>query len=165
MNLRGVVDSSFLYNAYQMDLLPILCKVFEKLILVPSVVSECVRFHDQLRLLKCAEEIKLSPYEVEEVKKLHSFFTESFPGKHHGEIECLVVANVRKENLVISDNFAPWYLQKHLQGYHNVDIYRGWWIIGHFIENNELPLEFLDKLEGRYPKKALTNLRRTLKDE
>ncbi len=38
-------------------------------------------------------------------------------------------------------------------------------IFGHLIENKELPLEILEELEGRYPKKALDNLRRNLKDE
>jgi len=165
MNLRGVVDSSFLYNAFQMDLLLILCKVFQKLILVPSVLSECIRFQDQIDQLKCVEQVKLSSLEVEEVNKLHKSFVKSFPGKHYGEIESLVVANMRNEKLVISDNFAPWYIQKNNQEYKKVEIYRGWWIIGHLIENKELSLEILNKLEGRYPKKAIDNLRRNLEDE
>jgi hypothetical protein len=107
----------------------------------------------------------LNNSEQEEVEKLHKEFTEEFPGKHLGEIECLVVANSRDEQVVISDNFAPWFLQKKHQIYDQVVIHRGWWVIGRLIELDKLSINFLDKMKGRYPKKALNKLRSLFRDE
>ncbi len=165
MNLRSVVDSSFLYNAFQLEILHYLCLLFDRIILVPSVLSECVRFQSQLLQLKCVEKVILTGTEKREVDRLHKEFIEQFPGKHLGEIECLVVANSRTEEIVISDNFAPWFLQKIHSKYNKVSIHRGWWVVGRLIEMNELDIGFLEKLEGRYPRKALDKLWRLFKDE
>lgn len=119
------MDSSFLYNAFQLEILRYLCLLFDRIILVPSVLSECVRFQSQLLQLKCVEKVILTDIEKREVNKLHKEFTERFPGKHLGEIECLVVANSRAEEIVISDNFAPWFLQKKHSTYDKVKIHRG----------------------------------------
>lgn len=165
MNLRSVVDSSFLYNAFQLEILPYLCYLFDRIILVPSVLSECVRFQTQLLQLKCIEKVSLTDAEKREVDKLHKEFTEHFPGKHLGEVECLVVANSRTEEVVISDNFAPWFLQKKHSKYDKVRIHRGWWVVGRLIEMKKIDIAFLEKLEGRYPRKALDKLRRLFTDE
>lgn len=165
MKLRSVMDSSFLYNAFQLKILPDLRHLFDRIILVPSVLSECERFQTQLLQLECVERVNLTEIENKEVEKLHKEFIEQFPGKHFGEIECLVVANSRAEELVISDNFAPWFLQKIHPKYDQVKIRRGWWVMGRLIEIDKLGIDFLVKLEGRYPKKALGKLRRLFEDE
>ena len=165
MNLRSVVDSSFLYNAFQLEILHYLCLLFDRIILVPSVLSECVRFQSQLLQLKCVEKVILTSIEEMEVDRLHKEFTERFPGKQLGEIECLLVANSRAEEIVISDNFAPWFLQKKHPKYDKVRIHRGWWVVGRLIEMKKLEIDFLEKLEGRYPRKSLDKLRRIFQDE
>lgn len=165
MNLRSVVDSSFLYSAFQLEILRYLCLLFDRIILVPSVLSECVRFQSQLLQLKCVEKVILTDIEKREVDKLHTEFTERFPGKHLGEIECLVVENSRAEEIVISDNFAPWFLQKKHSKYDKVKIHRGWWVVGRLIEIKKLDIGFLEKLTGRYPRKALDKLRRLFQNE
>lgn len=165
VTLRAAVDSSFLYNVWQLKILSKLCVIFEKIYLVPSVIAECQRFRDELADLTCSEEVILSAEEREKAAELHQEFIGSFPGQHHGEIECLVVAQSRAVPLVISDNFAPWFLQKQHSEYRGVTIHRGWWVIGRLIETKALTVEFLTELNGRYPQKALKTLWRLFQSE
>ena len=79
MNLRSVVDSSFLYNAFQLEILRYLCLLFDRIILVPSVLSECVRFQSQLLQLKCVEKVILTDIEKREVNKLQKGLSKECP--------------------------------------------------------------------------------------
>ena len=71
----------------------------------------------------------------------------------------------RAEEIVISDNFGPWFLQKKHSKYDKVKIHRGWWVVGRLIEIKKLDIGFLEKLKGRYPRKALDKLRRLFQNE
>lgn len=106
--------------------------------------------------MPCIKYIALSKREAEKVSVLHKEIQRRFPGEHKGEVEALVVASSRKIPLMISDNFAPWYLKsKHEEI--EVTLLRGFHALVEAIETEVLKIKsveelnsFLSELEGIY---------------
>ena len=83
--------------------------------------------------------------------------------KNLGKIETLVLARSRGYYLVISDNFAPWYIRKSHEEYSNVKIFRGTYFFGRLIELEIITIDYLEKLKGTYAQKDITRMKRRLK--
>lgn len=162
------VDSSFLINLYMLGRLDILCKVYDKVLVSPTVRKECSRIEYALNAMPCIEYVTLSGEEKEKVSAMHEEIRKKFPGEHTGEVEALVVASSRKIPLMISDNFAPWYLRsKHTEI--KVTLARGSHTLVEGIEKKVLEIRsaeelrsFLSELEGIYPRKAIELIRKKL---
>lgn len=83
-----------------------------------------------------------------------------------GEVEALIVASFRKIPLMISDNFAPWYLKsRHAEI--EVVLARGTHALVEGIEKKVLEIKnakefklFLSELEGIYPRKVIDTIRK-----
>ena len=164
------VDSSFLINLYMLGRLDILCKIYDKVLVPPTVRRECSRIEYALNAMPCIEYVTLSSEEKERVSAMHEEIQKKFPGEHGGEVEALVVANFRKIPLMISDNFAPWYLKsKHAEI--EVALARGSHALVEGIEKKSLEIRnakelesFLSELEGIYPRKAIDTIRKKFED-
>jgi len=153
-----VVDSSFLINMAILNWLDVLCQVYEEIIVTPTVEKECERIKSKLDSMSCVKYIHLSGRENEMVSKLLGEMELKFPGEHRGEVESLVVANSRGIPMLISDNFAPWYLKsKHSEI--PAEVERGYYVVAKALEINALKKEdmedILKKMKGTYPKKAI----------
>lgn len=90
------VDSSFLINLYILGRLDILCKIYDKVLVPPTVRKECSRIEYALDALPCVKYETLSEGEKEKASTMHEDIQEKFPGEHMGEVEALVVASSRK---------------------------------------------------------------------
>ncbi|MFQ6129435.1 MAG: hypothetical protein ACE5OT_01325, partial [Candidatus Hadarchaeaceae archaeon] len=162
------VDSSFLINLYMLGRLGILCKIYDRVLVPPTVKKECSRIEYALNAMHCIEYVTLSEEEGEKVSVMHEEIQKRFPGEHRGEVEALVVASYRKIPLMISDNFAPWYLRsKHTEI--EVTLARGSYTLVEGIEKKVLEIRgaeelrsFLSELEGIYPRKAIELIREKL---
>ncbi|MFX1512765.1 MAG: hypothetical protein ACFFCQ_09280 [Promethearchaeota archaeon] len=163
MPLTAVLDTSFLVNIKRLQTLQYLCTAFSKVIITPEVWKESYQFHSQLEELPCIKVINLSSEETNEVNSLHDEFTERFSGKHIGEIETLVVAQSRNCFLVISDNFAPWYIRERHYKYSKVEIYRGIYYFTRLIEIGILTKNVLEMLEGTYSQKEIQRMKEKMK--
>lgn len=163
MNDRVTLDTSFLVNLILLGYLQHLCKVFSEVVLSPEVWKESYQFHSELNQLHCIRTIELTKKEEIESNLLHNEFIKQFPGKHLGEIETLVLARSRGYYLVISDNFAPWYIRKSHEEYSNVKIFRGTYFFGRLIELEIITIDSLEKLKGTYAQKDITRMKRRLK--
>ena len=159
----AVADTSFLVNVKRLQVIEDLCNVFSELYIPSTVWDESFQFQSQLERLPCVDIVELTPEEKEEVEKLHEAFTEIFSGTHRGEIEAFVLAKSRGYSLVISDNFAPWYLRKQNLEYSNVLIYRGTYYFARLIELGLIDKNYLQSLEGTYPAKEIRRLKEGLK--
>ncbi|MFW9917209.1 MAG: hypothetical protein ACFFGZ_16515 [Candidatus Thorarchaeota archaeon] len=159
---KAVLDTSFLINIKKLGCLDLLCDVFAEVILSPEVWKESFQFHKELESLSCISLTKMSAEENQLVEQLHEEFTETFPGKHRGEIETLVIAKVRRIQLVISDNFAPWFIRRIHSEFENIKIFRGMYFFSRIFELEMLNKDFLDKLRGIYPEKEITRLREAI---
>ena len=160
------VDSSFLINLYMLGRLDVLCKVYDKVLVSPTVRKECSRIEYALNTMPCIIYVTLSEEEKEKVFAMHEEIQKKFPGEHTGEVEALVIANSRKIPLMISDNFAPWYLRsKHTEI--EVALARGSHALVEGIEKKVIEIKsaeelrsFLGELEGIYPRKAIEIIRK-----
>lgn len=162
------VDSSFLINLYILGRLDILCKIYDKVLVSPTVRKECSRIEYALNAMPCIEYVTLSRKEEEKIFAMHEEIQKKFPGEHMGEVEALVIASSRKIPLMISDNFAPWYLKsRHTEI--EVVLARGSHALVEGIEKKVLEIRnaeelrsFLGELEGIYPRKAIELIREKL---
>ncbi|MHA1972130.1 MAG: hypothetical protein ACTSW1_03985 [Candidatus Hodarchaeales archaeon] len=121
----AVLDTSFLVNLKILGYLEYICDVFHQIVIPPSVYKESYQFYHELEKLACTTLVELTNDEKKMVDQLHKEFTSIYPGKHFGEIEALVIAQQRELNLLISDNFAPWFIKKNHKRFSNVSIFRG----------------------------------------
>ncbi len=157
-----VVDSSFLINLYLLGWFDILCKIYDEIVITPTVKRECKKIENHLKKMECVSWVELSKEEEKEVSKLLEEISKKFPGEHRGEIECVAVAKFRGIPLLISDNFAPWYLKERHR--FPIEIERGHYVITEALGDNVLKREDLDKIlmkiEGVYPKKAIDVIRK-----
>lgn len=159
-------DSSFLINLYMLGRLDILCKIYDKVLIPPTVRRECSRIEYALNTMPCIEYVALSRKEEEKVSAVHEEIQKRFPGEHRGEVEALVVASSRKIPLMISDNFAPWYLKsKHAEI--EVALARGSHALVEGLEKKVFEIKnagelssFLNELEGIYPRKVIELIRK-----
>ncbi len=155
-------DSSFLINIYLLGWLHILCEIYKEVLITPTVKRECNKIREKLEHMPCITYVELSKSEEEKISKMLKELKAKFPGEHRGEVECLVVADSRNIHLLLSDNFAPWYLRSK----HNlsVKIERGYYAIVEALEINALKRrnlkKILEKMEGVYPKKIIEIIRR-----
>lgn len=146
----------------------ILCKIYDRVLVPPTVRKECSRIEHALNTMSCIEYVILSGGEKEKVATMHEEIQKKFPGEHAGEVEALVVSSSRKIPLMISDNFAPWYLRsKHAEI--KVELARGSYTLVEGIEKKVLEIgsvgelkSFLSELEGIYPRKTIELIRRKL---
>ncbi len=159
MKERAVLDTSFLVNLKRLDVLKYLCDVFEEILISPEVWKESFQFHDDLEKLTCIKKEKLTTAERERVNELHEEFSSHFSGKHFGEIEALVLSQSRGFFLVISDNFAPWYIRKHYEEYSKVYIFRGTYFFARLLELGKIKKKFFDKLIGTYSTKDISRIK------
>lgn len=156
------VDSSFLINLYLLGQIDLLCKTYIEVLISPTVRRECLKIKSVLDTLPCIKYVELTSDEKKKVETLHKELEEKFAGQHRGETEALVLAASRGVPLMISDNFAPWYLKSKHEEIAKVKLVRGSHIFIQAIENKILVLKnkedlknLLRKLEGIYPKKTL----------
>lgn len=75
------------------------------------------------------------------------------------EIESLVLSQSRGYFLVISDNFAPWYIRKHHEEYSDVRIFRGTYFFTRLLELGKIKIDFFDKLIGTYSTKDISRIK------
>jgi len=160
---RVTLDTSFLVNITRLNVLQYICKIFSEILISPKVWNESFQFHEHLEELPCIKRVTLSKEEQQKVNVLHDHFTANFPGEHLGEIEALVLAETRGYFLVISDNFAPWYIRKDHPEFSNVKIYRGSYFITRLIEMGFIGKKILDDLKGIYSQKEIDRIRERLK--
>lgn len=166
LNLDSVVvDASFIINAYQLSLIDKLCEVFDEILFSPTVWKECQRLWKELGQLRCVKQVILSAAENEKAKELHTNFCESYPGFHLGEIEALVVAKTRNCPIVLSDNFAPWFLRKMYPEFERIQIYRGFYFVDKLLEAKVIPTEVLKRLHGIYSQKIIRQLEQKSKEQ
>lgn len=163
MNEQATLDTSFLVNLKLLGVLPHLCAVFSEIVLSPEVWKESSQLHSELSQLPCITVVELTKAERIKSEVLHTEFKQDFPGKHLGEIETLVLARTRGYLLVISDNFAPWYIQKKHAEFSDVQIFRGMYFFSRLIELEVVTKDILEKLEGTYPNKDIQRMKRRLK--
>jgi predicted nucleic acid-binding protein len=164
------VDSSFLINIYMLKRLDILCKIYDEVLVPPTVKRECLKIEHALNAMPCIKFVDLSKEETKKVSMLHKEIQQKFPGEHRGEVEALVVASSRKIPLMISDNFAPWYLKsKHAEI--KVILARGFHAFVEGIETKVLKIKNVEglnaitsELEGIYPRKTIEVIRKKFKD-
>ena len=147
-------STSFLVNIKLLNILKYLCEVFKEIIISPEVWNESFQFQSELESLECIKIVRLENEEMNKVHQLHNEFTKNYPGKHTGEIEALVLSQSREYSLVVSDNFAPWYIRKHHNEYSKVNIFRGTYFIARLIEIGVLDVDFTETLKGIYLKKT-----------
>ncbi|PIV70285.1 MAG: hypothetical protein COS08_01035, partial [Euryarchaeota archaeon CG01_land_8_20_14_3_00_38_12] len=147
------VDSSFLINFYLLGWLRFLCKVYDKVLVTPTVRRECIKIKDKMDALPCITNVRLSDKEKKMITKMVEEIKQKFPGEHTGECEALAVAHCRKIPLLVSDNFAPWYLTSRVKGI-SVEIERGSYVVAKALETgvikpkNDKELEYiLDELK------------------
>lgn len=105
-----VADSSFIINLDILSWLNLLCAVFDKVWITPTVKRETEKIKRLLEL-DCVELTELSNEENKIVNQYLKELEEKFPGQHRGEIESLVIAKSRNIPFLISDNFSPWYIK------------------------------------------------------
>lgn len=149
--------------------LDILCRIYNEVLVSPTVKRECSKIEHALNAMPCIKYIVLSKKEAEKVSTLHEEIRRKFPGEHRGEVEALVVASSRKIPLMISDNFAPWYLRsKHAEI--EVTLARGFYIFVEGIETKAMKVKsaeelnsLLSELEGIYPRKAIDFIKKKFK--
>lgn len=166
MNLDSVVvDASFIINMYQLSLIAKLCEVFDKVLVTPTVWKECQRIWEELEHVHCMSQVVLSSEENEMAEKLHSEFCESYPGFHRGEIEALVLANTRDCPIVISDNFAPWVVQKRHPEFERIRIYRGFYFVESLLDAKLITSDVVKQLQGMYPRKVIRRLEQKSQEE
>ncbi|MDI6884695.1 MAG: hypothetical protein QMD00_06210 [Hadesarchaea archaeon] len=119
--------------------------------------------------MPCIKYVALSREEEEKVSTAHEEIQKRFPGEHRGEVETLVVASTRKIPLMISDNFAPWYLKSRHREF-KVALARDSHALVEGIERKVLEIKnveelssFLSELEGIYPRKVIELIRQKFK--
>lgn len=121
---------------------------------------------DNLKKIECISYVELFKEEEKEAERLLRKISKKFPGEHRGEIECVVIANSRKIPLLISDNFAPWYVKEKYKI--PIEIERGHYVITEALKANVLKTKDLEKIlkkiEGVYPKKAIDFIQKKFKD-
>ncbi len=164
-----VADSSFLINIHIMKWITLLCRVYDKVFVTPTVARECIKIKGTLDRLPCIESIELTREEEKKVSELLSIMAKKFPGEHRGEIECLAASVLRGVPLLISDNFAPWYLQSQDSALAKVRIVRGYYFVAEALEMSVLTARskrdaetIIRKLSGVYPREAIDRIRKTL---
>ncbi|MHA2368957.1 MAG: hypothetical protein ACXADX_09055 [Candidatus Hodarchaeales archaeon] len=159
--MSATADTSFLVNMHILGLLDLLCEVLDRIIIPPSVWEESFELHAILAKLACLETVSLTEDEQQEAYRLHDIMSENYKGKHHGEIEALVVAAKRQIPLLLCDNFAPWYLQRiENRALSTVKITRGFYAVEKLLEANLVHSDIIRNLEGTYSKKVIERLRR-----
>ena len=159
MKERAVLDTSFLVNLRRLEVLKYLCDVFNEILISPEVWKESFQFHQDLEKLNCITKEELTTAERERVNELHEEFSSHYAGKHVGEIETLVLSQSRGYFLVISDNFAPWYIRKHHEEYSEVKIFRGTYFFTRLFELGKIKIDFFDKLIGTYSTKDIFRIK------
>ncbi|NVM31122.1 MAG: hypothetical protein HWN65_19955 [Candidatus Helarchaeota archaeon] len=162
-----IADSSFIINIAILNWLDLLCAIFNKVWITPTVKKETEKIKNLLKL-DCITIIELSDEENDIVNQYLKELEKKFPGEHRGEIESLVVANFRGIPLLISDNFSPWYIKSKYSGI-KVEIKRGIHFISMAIDEkiilikNKEDLEHLiQKIRGFYPEKAIQSIKKKI---
>lgn len=104
-------DASFLINLHLLGWLELLCKIYDKVLITPTVKKECSKIRIILDRMPCMVYVKPSNEEQKFSLGLDKELKKKFPGEHRGEVEALVVAHLRNIPLLLSDN-SPWYLRE-----------------------------------------------------
>jgi len=99
-----VADSSFIINTDILNWLDLLCAVFNKVWITPTVKKETEKIKRLLEL-NCVTITELTNEENKIVNQYLKELEKKFPGQHRGEIESLVIANLRNIPFLISNNF------------------------------------------------------------
>ena len=160
-----VADSSFIINIDILHWLDLLCAIFDKVWITPTVKKETEKIKRLLKL-DCITITELTDEESDIVNQYLKELENKFPGEHRGEIESLVVANLRNIPLLISDNFSPWYIKSKYTEI-TVDIKRGIHVISMaidekiiLIKNKDDLEQLLQKIKGFYPEKAIKSIKK-----
>ncbi|MHA2247081.1 MAG: hypothetical protein ACXADY_19205 [Candidatus Hodarchaeales archaeon] len=165
MDEIAVLDTSLLINVKILEVLDYLCEIFSEIIITPEVWRESFQFQSDLRKIECLTLVELTKSEENDTRRLHDEFSASFPGKHRGEIEALVLSKSRGYSLLISDNFAPWYIKKNHKEFSGVRIYRGTYFFASLVDLTNISADFIDKLVGIYPQKDIQRMKRRFKGD